>query len=734
MSTEPRRLGKYELRQRMASGGQGEVWKAFDLQLHRYVAIKQLNAGFQGDPDFIARFELEAQFIASLHHPNIVKIHDFQFVPIPGTNTSVAYMVMDFIEGPNLAEYIRTTSRKGQFPSPSDVISLFTPVSLALDYAHQKGMIHRDIKPANIMLDRRNPNGRAMGEPILTDFGIAKLQGGSADTTKVLGTPLYVSPEQAQGLTGDQRSDLYSLGIVLYEVMTGVTPFRNNSMMVLLLQHYKEAPPPPESINPTISPEVSAVLLKSIAKDPDARYPSASAMTIALAEALKVPVPAVLRQASQASVTLYEPDGYNPLAPPSGFSPASLPLATVATAESDATLYPPTYVITPPPQPSGKQPNRKLLLAGVALLLVLALGGAAAFFALKGSGNTPPVATNNSAGQVLFLSSPNTAGALDTVQLQLQHIEPASGGQSYYAWIETHDDSIAPVHWSFASQNGVPAPQSYTHPQHQNLLTVQPYLFLITRQSASTDAPSFNPTDLIYYASIPQGKSHVDNFSLVNHLNFLLTSDPRLEQLGLANGIRFWLLKNTQALSQEANAAKTAWLGKQGSVLRQHLVNLVYYLAGSQCAPSALPGSAGQPESAIAHAAGVSLLDCTNNSVITGLLAASKAEMQGIAQAPGVTQYQKTLASQLQTKLTQVTPTFNQLQQSTLQLLQKPDDQLFQPSTQSLIDQLVTLASATYSGQTTIPGLQQIGTGMQNLPTFDVFTCPQSSDNNICKS
>jgi serine/threonine protein kinase len=243
MSIESRRLGKYELRERLASGGQGEVWKAFDERLRRFVAIKQLNAHLQADPGSIARFEREAQFIAALHHPNIVQIHDFQFVRDKESNTSTAYMVMDYIEGSTLGDYIRATSRKKQFPPASDVVSIFTAVSLALDYAHQKGMVHRDIKPANIMLDKRQPKGKLMGEPILMDFGIAKLQGG-AETTKVLGTPLYVSPEQALGLSGDKRSDLYSLGIILYEVMAGTLPFRSETIMAILLQHAEDNPPP----------------------------------------------------------------------------------------------------------------------------------------------------------------------------------------------------------------------------------------------------------------------------------------------------------------------------------------------------------------------------------------------------------------------------------------------------------------------------------------------------------
>src|SRR5262249_28771331 len=158
-----------------------------------------------------------------------------------------------------------------------DVVSIFTAVSLALDYAHQKGMLHRDIKPANIMLDKRNPNGKPMGDPILMDFGIAKWLGDFANTTGALGTPLYMSPEQAQGLIGNKRSDLYSLGIILYEVMTGNTPFHSEFPLVILRQHCLDSPPLPALFNPAISPDLSTVILKSIAKDPDARFPSASA-------------------------------------------------------------------------------------------------------------------------------------------------------------------------------------------------------------------------------------------------------------------------------------------------------------------------------------------------------------------------------------------------------------------------------------------------------------------------
>ncbi|HBE25967.1 MAG TPA: serine/threonine protein kinase, partial [Ktedonobacter sp.] len=223
MSTNSQRLGKYELLERLGQGGMAEVWKARDTLLQRYVAIKILHANLQEDPNFITRFEREAQLIASLHHPNIVQIHDFQITRIPESTTPIAYMVMDYIEGGTLDEYIASTSARGKIPSPTQIVHLFTSMSLAIDYAHQQGMIHRDIKPANILLDKNNTTRNPMGEPILTDFGVAKLLGVTSSTLSAsqLGTPLYVSPEQVRGYPGNERSDIYALGVILYEMVTG---------------------------------------------------------------------------------------------------------------------------------------------------------------------------------------------------------------------------------------------------------------------------------------------------------------------------------------------------------------------------------------------------------------------------------------------------------------------------------------------------------------------------------
>jgi eukaryotic-like serine/threonine-protein kinase len=558
MSMEPRRLGKYELLERLARGGQGEVWKAFDPQLRRYVAIKQLHANVQSDPDFISRFEREARFIASLHHPNIVQIHDFQLVLTPGSDATTAYMVMEHIEGPTLADYIRRTSRKGQFPAPVDIVSIFTAISLAMDYAHEKGMIHRDIKPANIILDQRSPGRNPLGRPILTDFGIARLQGVSADRTKVLGTPLYISPEQAHGLVGDRRSDLYSLGIILYEMTTGVTPFRSDSVMALLMQHSQAIPTPPALINPDIPPALSETILKSIAKDPDARFPSASAMTIAVAEALNVPVPAELRM-SAAMPPINEANPSDPLqpswpqrmtpapvtpsslqhsppppaSPPSAFTPPATDRHTPSTTPGDsrpgsvsspnpgtnmpASVLPQPSPVSPPAVPLPAAPQRparqrRTLSSALIALLVAAVVGSGlllyAFLAPK------PQPSNSVVGQVRFLSSPKAPpGSLDEVEVTIRQIHNAPPGKRYYAWLQNSNDSTPPVHWSLATHNGSLS-SSHIDP---HLLANKPYLFLITAENANAEplvVATFDPRERLYYANLPADIHILDSFSI----------------------------------------------------------------------------------------------------------------------------------------------------------------------------------------------------------------------------
>ncbi len=346
MSITPRRLGKYELQALLGQGGMAEVWKAFDTQLQRYVAIKLLHANLQADPGFVNRFTREAQTIAALRHSNIVQIYDFHISETRAEGTSesdaIAYMVMEYIKGSTLANYIYNTSHKKQFPPASEIVRLFTPISLAIDYAHQQGMIHRDIKPSNILLDETHTARNPMGEPILSDFGLAKVLSASAQTVTgaTMGTPLYISPEQVQNRPVSPQTDLYSLAAVFYEVFTGVPPFTGDSLTGIMMQHLLEMPTDPLLRNPKLPPALSPILLKGLAKEPQHRFSSAAAMTAAVAQAFNIPVPEDLKHAiPQVDNRNLSSEQTQLMSPSSSISPSSSSAETIRSSSASESPF-----------------------------------------------------------------------------------------------------------------------------------------------------------------------------------------------------------------------------------------------------------------------------------------------------------------------------------------------------------------------------------------------------------
>src|SRR5690606_7941282 len=253
-----RQLDEYRVVALLGQGGMARVYLAEDVRLGRNVAIKVIDRPFREEPAYIERFEREAQAIARLEHPHIVRLYRY------GETSRLLYMAMQYVEGADLGTILDSYRREGRLIPPRDALAIVRDVGSALDYAHQKGVIHRDLKPSNILLSLD-------GQAYLTDFGLALLA-----TTKTLGrtfgTPQYISPEQASSSEEIlPQSDLYSLGVILYEMFTGALPFDGRGPLEIALQHRDEAPPDPRQRRPDLDPAVAAVILKAMAKSPAGR-------------------------------------------------------------------------------------------------------------------------------------------------------------------------------------------------------------------------------------------------------------------------------------------------------------------------------------------------------------------------------------------------------------------------------------------------------------------------------
>jgi eukaryotic-like serine/threonine-protein kinase len=267
--TTPQHLSdRYELGEILGFGGMSEVHLARDLRLHRDVAVKVLRADLARDPSFYLRFRREAQNAAALNHPAIVAVYDTGEAETP--NGPLPYIVMEYVEGVTLRDIVHNEGPM----EPLRAIETIADACQALNFSHQHGIIHRDVKPANIMISKA-------GAVKVMDFGIARALADASSVTQtaaVIGTAQYLSPEQARGEKVDARSDVYSLGCVLYEILTGEPPFIGDSPVAVAYQHVREDPTPPSQRHAGISPELDAVVLKSLAKNPDNRYQTAAEM------------------------------------------------------------------------------------------------------------------------------------------------------------------------------------------------------------------------------------------------------------------------------------------------------------------------------------------------------------------------------------------------------------------------------------------------------------------------
>jgi eukaryotic-like serine/threonine-protein kinase len=368
------RIDEYEVLAPLGQGGMGQVYLAVDSRLGRHVALKVVDTGQIGDSStwrrFLRRFQREAQAIAQLDHPHIVRLYRF------GESHGFHYIAMQYVEGADLHTLLASYHADRSFMPLAEVSRVVREIGEALDYAHEQGVVHRDVKPANIIVNRE-------GRAVLADFGLVLLEESGTTAGEAFGTPHYMSPEQVvSSAAADGLSDLYSLGVILYEMVTGRAPFEDANPVEVALKHVNEAPPSAIALRPEIGEPLAAVILRALAKDPQERFATCREMATALEAALPaLPEPPVtapfLSLPERASLHSERSGGLQPVAiaraRPTTSPPAAAP--TPFRAVVPAALLP-LLLLT--------RPQTILLGSGCLLLAIVAMLALSAVYAISG--------------------------------------------------------------------------------------------------------------------------------------------------------------------------------------------------------------------------------------------------------------------------------------------------------------------------------------------------------------
>lgn len=550
-----RKLGKYEITALVGKGGMATVYKGYQPDIERYVAIKVLPPHPGQDDQFIERFRLEARTIARLQHPHILPLYDY------GSQDDILYLVMALMDGGSLSERIR---RRGAM-SPAEVENILNPVASALDYAHRQGFIHRDIKPDNILLDRE-------GFAALADFGIVKmLETGSGLTATggLMGTPAYMSPEQGQGLEVDSRSDVYSLGVVVFEMLAGKPPYQADTPMQLVFKQINAPIPDLSSVRPGLPAALDEVMHRALAKDPDMRYQTATALLYDFRRAIEGKPPPNTRASIRdvGSDTIVDPgaalsasDSHSgaptPLitnTPPPGSRSSTQPYTqTPSGIYSTASGTQPTII-----QQSGLSPVIVAVGVIIILLLVAILAIIIVTFSQQPQAIPIPTATVATAAPTRAataapaptssygrLSFGTTATPGDTINLRVEGLRQPTSGTSYVAWLIPVEPDAAPLNLGELRVDSLgQGLLTFTDPEQRNLTT----LFFGVSISMENAMDSALPEGEVVYsggmpARVPQALSAIlvaaeDGFSGRSLLDGAITEARIARQhSGLAAG------------------------------------------------------------------------------------------------------------------------------------------------------------------------------------------------------
>jgi serine/threonine-protein kinase len=369
--TTPTKIGRYDIKAELGRGGMATVYRAYDPSFEREVAIKVLPPELTHDPQFRDRFRREIKTIASLEHPAIVPVYDV------GEEGGVPYFVMRYMPGGSLTQWIE----KGKF-SMEDAARIIERLASALAYAHKNGLIHRDLKPDNILFDNN-------GDPFISDFGVAKITDSATNMTGsgIIGTPAYMSPEQAQGEHVDNRTDIYGLGVIIFQMLSGEQPYEATTPMGVAVKHITDPVPEILKVNPGLPAEADTIIKTAMAKDPSLRYQTATELAKALTHA-----------------ALSEKSG--------------APAATAGTRAAKARASAPTQAgaaPAPAPAPSTGGSRKGLMIGGAAVLLVLLTAGAVLFGGkMLAPAPTPTLAPATPTAFVVTATAPATAAPSPT--------------------------------------------------------------------------------------------------------------------------------------------------------------------------------------------------------------------------------------------------------------------------------------------------------------------------------